>query len=106
MDTRKSLEIPFLKETPISEILGAKLPTGMIVFRHFWHQYKVVGQKLSVAQRETAKSVMNFWRNAGLIPKKIDHIVQDIDKWFRDYQVIFVFQTKKRGTIEQNIASK
>ena len=91
MESRKSVEIPFLKEAPISELLGAKLPTCMTVFRHFWHKYKILGQKLSVAQRETAKSVICFWKNAGLVPKKVDCIIVDIEKWFKEYQVIFVF---------------
>ena len=91
MDSRKAVEIPFLKEAPISEILGAKLPTGMTIFRHFWYHHKVLGKSRAVAERDAAKAVISFWNSAGMEVKKVDYISRDINKWFNAYQVKSIF---------------
>ena len=91
MDSRKAVEIPFLKEAPISEILGAKLPTGMTIYKHFWYNHKVLGKSHSVAERDTAKAVALFWNNAGMEVKKVDHISRDINKWYNAHQVMIFF---------------
>ena len=90
MEFRKSSQIPFLGEAPLDQILGAKLPTGMIVFRHFWHHFKVLNKGAAVAARDAAKSVVAFWTNAGMVAKHVDHITKDIKKWYSDHQVILL----------------
>ena len=89
MESRNSSKIPFLNESPVEGILGAKLPTGMIVFRHFWHHFKVLKKGYVVAVRDTAKAVVDFWTNAGMAAKHVNHITTDIKKWYDDYQVTF-----------------
>ena len=87
MESRSTVEIPFLNEAPLSELLGAKLPTGILIFRHFWYHHKVLRKESKSAIRDCAKSVKSFWEDAGLVPKKIDCIIKDIDKWYKQHQV-------------------
>ena len=84
MDLRS--KIPFLEETPLENLMGAKLPTKRDIFRHFWHKKKN-GLKEKDAVRETAKAVLRFWANAGLLGKKIDNVIKDINNWLNAYKV-------------------
>lgn len=88
MDLRKAVEIPFINEAPLAEILGAKLPTGSMVFRHLWHHQKVLHKTHNIAVRDTAKAVIEAWAAAGLTAKKIDCIIKDIEKMFKQHEVI------------------
>ena len=88
MDLRKAVEIPFLNEAPLDEILGAKLPTASMIFRHLWYHLKILHKSYNVALRDTAKAVILAWTAAGLTAKKIDCIAKDIDKLFKQHEVI------------------
>ena len=88
MESRKQCEIPFFHEAPLEKLLGAKLPTKLAIFCHLWHHLKILSKGFKGAARDTAKSVIGCWENAGLKPKKIDHIIADISKWFNLHQVL------------------
>ena len=102
MESRSTVEIPFLNEAPLSEILGAKLPTGVVIFRHFWHHHKVLRKESKSALRDCAKSVKSFWEDAGLVPKKIDCIIKDIEKWYKQHQVILQYTAVSNHTCRQS----
>ena len=82
-----SSDILFLHEAPLGALLGAKLPMKLSIFKHFWHHYKSLGKGCNIAVRDTAKSVITCWQNAGLHLKKIDCIIVDITIWFNQYKV-------------------
>ena len=87
MQSREASKIPFINDLPLERLLGAKLPISRDVFRLFWHHHKKIGQTCSVAIRETAKAVSEFWKDAGIVPKKIDCIVKNVQKLVDSYKV-------------------
>ena len=107
MATRKAVEIPFLNESPLSEILGAKLPTGLTIFRHLWHRLKVLNEAPNTGIRETAKAVITFWENAGMKTKKIDCIAKDLTKLYNQHKVLhdILFDFRPETTFLRNLNS-
>ena len=87
MDSRASSKIPFLDDTPLEAIHGAKLPTKQMIFLHFWYNFKHLNLTKVNAVRETSKAVINFWEDGGIKPKKIDCIIRDVNKWLHQYEV-------------------
>ena len=87
MDSRASSKIPFLNDAPIEALRGAKLPTKRMIFLHFWYNHKQLNLTKASAVRETSKAVLNFWKEAGIKPKKIDCVIRDVNKWLHQYEV-------------------
>ena len=87
MSLRSASEIPFLGKQPVNEILGAKLPTKLLIFCHFFYHHKELSKNSTDAIHATAKSVVTCWEKAGCKTKKIDGIKNDIKKWFTMHQV-------------------
>ena len=85
MSLRKA--VPFLNEPPLEKLPTSKLPLKLHVFLHLFFFLKVEGLKESVAVRSTAKAVIQSWDDAGLKPKKIDHIVANINQLLKTHKV-------------------
>ena len=88
MESREASKIPFLEFSPLERLLGAKLPTKEMIFRHWWHIHKIEKKSIKDAVRAAAKSVIDFWTNAGLKPKKLDYVMKDLNRWISMYQVL------------------
>ena len=78
MSLRSASEIPFLGKQPVNEISGAKLPTKLLIFCHFFYHHKELSKNSTDAIHATAKSVVTCWEKAGCKTKKIDGIKNDI----------------------------
>ena len=87
MSLRSASEIPFLGKQPVNEISGAKLPTKLLIFCHFFYNHKELGKNTTDAIHATGKAVVTCWEEAGCKTKKIDRIKNDIKKWFTMHQV-------------------
>ena len=88
MGTKKSVEIPFLQETPLEEIRGAKLSDNLTTFCHFLFNFKVLRKTAKVAYRDSAKAVIPSWVGIGLKPKHIDCVIKDIKTLYEHHQMI------------------
>ena len=87
MESRNSHQIPFLNEHLIEKLAGAKLPTKSEIFSHFWHHLKVLEKKPTIALHNCGKAVILCWEEAGLEPKLINNIVNDLSKWYLMHKV-------------------
>ena len=87
MKSRQDLKVPFLDESPLEELKGAKLPTKSDIFRHYWYLHKVSGKQSKQAIRDAAKATLSRWQEANLQPKGLKSVIEDISKWIREHEV-------------------
>ena len=87
MDLRKANEIRLLEVSPLDEILGSKLPTNMVVFRHCFWRNRVDGEKLAVALRSTVKVAISFWERMGFKTKGIKVGIRDLSSLLDEHKV-------------------
>ena len=91
METRNSVQIPFLEDAPLDKIKGSQLPKNIELFQHFWFHYKILGKKINNALCDTTKSAVAYWQSVGLKLKKIDYVISDLSRLFDKHKVKFCF---------------
>ena len=87
METRALTEIPLLNEQPLSEILGARLPTKSEVFRHFFYLRNVQDLTIGEAVKRAVQAAKPFWVQAGVTVKHDRCAINDLEKIITEYKV-------------------
>lgn len=96
MSTRKGLWL--IEKKPVSEFLGARLPSKEQVLLVFIHHHKELKNMLSVAAKSTSIKLQEVWQKANIPVMTEENIRARIQKLYKEYQVLAKEKSRRTET--------